>query len=129
MVRPCMGMADCGYEANFPNLLQTPLKVILCIGSDFVRLENTTVGEIRDHNPKCRTCPYVDRCTGGCRNSVLMAGDDYYGIDPECAGSSRAVARTGSGTRLRHPLRPISGAPPAKQKPGLSTPDDRNSCP
>ena len=25
----------------------------------------------------------MDRCTGGYRNSVLMAGDDYYGIDPE----------------------------------------------
>ena len=25
----------------------------------------------------------VDRYTGGCRNSVLMQGDDYYGIDED----------------------------------------------
>ena len=31
----------------------------------------------------CRECAYVDRCTGGCRNSVLMQGDDYYGIDED----------------------------------------------
>ena len=25
----------------------------------------------------------MDRCTGGCRNSALMTGDDYNGIDPD----------------------------------------------
>ena len=80
MVCPCMGMADCGYSKNFPNLFETPLKDILS-GSEFHDLCHCTVGDIRDHNPKCRECKYVDRCTGGCRNAVLMAGDDYYGID------------------------------------------------
>ena len=81
MVCPCMGMADCGYSKNFPNLFKTPLKDILA-GGEFHDLCHCTVGDVRDHNPKCRECKYVDRCTGGCRNSVLMAGDDYYGIDP-----------------------------------------------
>lgn len=83
MVCPCMGMADCGYAKNFPNLFETPLKEILKPDSDFIRLCLTKVGDVRNQNPKCRDCKYVDRCTGGCRNSVLMAGDDYLGIDPD----------------------------------------------
>ena len=83
MVCPCMGMADCGYAKNFPNLFKTPLREILQPDSDLIRLSQTNVGEIRSRNPKCRTCIYVDRCTGGCRNAALMAGDDYYGIDPD----------------------------------------------
>ena len=82
MVCPCMGMADCGYAKNFQNLFETPLKDILS-GERFTKLCRATVGEIRSANPKCRECKYVDRCTGGCRNSALLAGDDYYGLDPE----------------------------------------------
>jgi len=82
MVCPCMGMADCGYAPNFQNLFDTPLKDILC-GEKFTALCRAKVGEIRAHNPKCRECRYVDRCTGGCRNAALMAGDDYYGVDPD----------------------------------------------
>ncbi len=80
MVTPCMGMGDCGFAKNFPNLFQTPLKDILH-DSPFNDLCNVSVKEIRDHNPKCRECRFVDRCIGGCRNSALIASDDYYGID------------------------------------------------
>ena len=82
MVAPCMGMCDCGYAKNFPNLFETPLKDILR-DSDFVRLTYTTIGEVRDKSGKCRDCEFIDRCTGGCRNSALMASDNYYGADPE----------------------------------------------
>ena len=82
MVCPCMGMADCSYAENFQNLFDTPLKDILS-GERFTKLCHATVGEIREANPKCRQCAYVDRCTGGCRNAVLMAGSDYYGIDED----------------------------------------------
>lgn len=81
MVCPGMGMADCGYAKNFQNLFGTPLKDILS-GERFTALYCANVGEIRDHNPKCRTCAYVDRCIGGSRTAALTAGDDYYGIDP-----------------------------------------------
>lgn len=81
VVAPCMGMADCGFAKNFPNLKETPLKEILR-DSAFVDLSYVTVGDVRDHNPKCRECRFADRCSGGCRNSVLMKSDDYYGIDP-----------------------------------------------
>ena len=83
MVAPCMGMCDCGYAENFPNLFTTPLREILAPDSDFNRLCHTTVGEVRDKSGKCRDCKYADRCAGGCRNGALMAGDNYYAADPE----------------------------------------------
>lgn len=82
VVAPCMGMADCGYASHFLNLKDTPLREILR-DSEFVDLCYATVSDIRDHNPKCRECRFADRCTGGCRNAVLMKDDDYYGIDTD----------------------------------------------
>ncbi len=73
---------DGGFANNFPNLFKTPLKEILR-DSIYTKLSAATVGDVRDHNPKCRKCRFVDRCTGGCRNSVLISCNDYYGIDPE----------------------------------------------
>ena len=81
-VAPCMGMDDCTYAANFPNLHERPLREILTDPA-FTRLERATVKDVRDANPECRSCEYVDRCTGGCRNNVLIHTDDYYGIDKE----------------------------------------------
>lgn len=49
--------------------------------SIYTELSKVTVGDVRDHNPKCRQCRFMDRCTGGCRNSVLISYDDYYAID------------------------------------------------
>lgn len=82
MVTPCMGMGDCNYAEHFPNLFETPLRDILR-DSELITLSSVKVKEIRDHNPKCRKCPYINHCTGGCRSSVLMQGDDYYGIDED----------------------------------------------
>ena len=82
MVCPCMGMADCTYAKNFPNLTETPLKDILSSQS-FHKLVHAKVGEVRDGSGKCRDCKYIDRCTGGCRNSALLAGNNYYGVDPD----------------------------------------------
>ena len=80
MVAPCMGMCDTGFAKKFPNLFETPLRDILH-DSELTTLCEATVEEVRNHNPECQSCKYVDRCTGGCRNSALMQGDDYYGID------------------------------------------------
>lgn len=84
MVAPCMGMADCSYAVKLPNLFKTPLKDIIGRDSDFNRLCHTTVAEVRDRSEKCRSCRFIDRCTGGCRNSALMQGDNYYAADEEC---------------------------------------------
>ncbi len=101
MVCPCMGMGDCDYAKHFPNLFETPLKEILQTDTPFSRLCGATVGDVRSRNPKCRECPYVDRCIGGCRNAALMAGDDYYAVDPEVCwffenkGEERITAAAG----------------------------------
>ena len=81
MVCPCMGMADTGFADNFPNLYDTPLDEILR-DSDLIRYEYAMVKDVRDGNDKCRKCDFIDRCAGGCRNAALMAGDNYYGVDP-----------------------------------------------
>ena len=83
MVAPCMGMCDCKFAENLPNLFTTPLKEIIGPGSDFNRLCHTTVGEVRDRNDKCRNCKFIDRCAGGCRNAALIQSDNYYAPDEE----------------------------------------------
>ncbi len=83
MVCPCMGMADCTYASHFPNLFDTPLKDIIAPDSDFNRLCRTTVAEVRDKSGKCRDCKFIDRCTGGCRNTAILQGDNYYAPDEE----------------------------------------------
>ena len=82
MVCPCMAMADSDYACHFPSIFETPLREILT-DDGFNRLCHVSVGEVREHNPKCRTCPFVDRCTGGCRNDSLMAGEGYCGVAPD----------------------------------------------
>ena len=128
MVCPCMGMADCGYAKNFQNLFETPLKDILN-GERFKKLCHATVGEVRDANPKCRTCKYVDKCTGGCRNSVLMACDDYYGVDP---GLCWFFEHDGE-ARIENAARDAFAAyiqrnPPRERKPA-SEQDEAPDCP
>ena len=81
-VAPCMGMDDCSYAVIFPNLFEQPLREILS-DSPFTKLGRATVKDIRDANPGCRGCDYIDRCSGGCRNIALTKGDDFYGIDTE----------------------------------------------
>ena len=82
MVAPCMGMCDCGYAENFPNLYTTPLRDILS-NSHFMDLCATTVKQVRDGNDKCRSCEHVDKCTGGCRNTALINSNNFYDVDKE----------------------------------------------
>ncbi len=39
--------------------------------------------EVRDSSGKCRDCEFIDRCAGGCRAAALIAGEDYYGMNPD----------------------------------------------
>ena len=82
MVCPCMAMADTAFAPRFPNLLEAPLAQILG-DSEFIRLCHASVADVRNKSGRCRECEHVGRCTGGCRNAALMAGDNYYGADPE----------------------------------------------
>lgn len=82
MVAPCMGMCDCNYAKNFPNLYQTPLKEILG-NTHFMDLCATTVKQVRDGNDKCRNCEYMKKCTGGCRNTAIINSDNFYDVDKD----------------------------------------------
>ena len=88
------------------------------------------MGEIRDKNPKCRDCRYVDRCIGGCRNSALLAGGDYYGVDPalcwffEHDGEARITAAA------REPFAAyLKRNPPKKKEPERTDRADVTDCP
>ena len=83
MVAPCMGMCDCEYASNFPNLFSTPLYEIISPDSDFDKLCRTTVAEVRDKSGKCRDCKFIDRCTGGCRNGAIAHSNNYYAPDED----------------------------------------------
>lgn len=116
MVCPCMAMAECTYAVNFPNIFETPLREILR-DSPFVDLCSTTVGEVRDKSGKCRDCKFTDRCTGGCRNAALLAGDNYCGVDPGLC----AFFENGYDERIRAAAQPafeayIKRCPPADQR-------------
>ncbi len=101
MVSPCMGMCDTGFADNFPNLRETPLREILQ-DSRLVDLCYAKVADVRDRSGKCRSCEFVDRCAGGCRNSALLAGDNYYGPDPD----SCAFFENGWDKRIREVAQP-----------------------
>lgn len=114
MVAPCMGMCDTGYAAHFPNLKDTPLREILR-DSDFVDLCYAKVGDVRDGNDECRNCEFIDRCTGGCRNAALIAGDNYFGVDPDVC----LFFKNGWDKRIREVAQPafeayIQRCPPIK---------------
>lgn len=79
-VCPCMSMTD-SRVGDWPNVFETPLATILG-ENEFMNRCSATVGQVRDANPKCRSCAYLDRCNGGCRASAVCAGPDYLGIDP-----------------------------------------------
>ncbi len=44
---------------------------------------------MRNRNSECRSCEYVDCCSGGCRNSALIAGKGYCDADPEACSFFR----------------------------------------
>lgn len=82
MVAPCQGMCDCGVAGRLDSLFDRPLREILT-DSEYVKLSYLTVGDVRSGNGECRACAFADRCSGGCRNSALIAGDNPCGVDPD----------------------------------------------
>lgn len=79
-VVPCMAMDDTPYAERFDNLFQRPLRKILA-SPEYRERVLVTNGEVRERNPKCQTCPFRDRCDGGCRQSAVLDTGDYYGFD------------------------------------------------
>ena len=82
-VLPCMSMVDGPIEAQFSNMLQTPLEDILDDGSFYMDAINFRVSDFMEHNPACKTCKYRTDCCGGCRAQAVFAHPtDYMAIDP-----------------------------------------------
>ena len=61
------------------SLFESPLKDILS-SPEYQKRINVSVKDVRDANPKCRECRFVDRCIGGCREHALLESNHYYGI-------------------------------------------------
>ena len=80
-VCPCMSMTVQEDDEAFPSVFETPLREILGY-TPFMERCVCTVGQVRDANPACRTCAWVDRCHGGCRAAAYNDGGGYYAIDP-----------------------------------------------
>ena len=116
LVSPCQGMCDCEIAGSLSSLYDRPLREILT-DSEYVRLSYATVGDVRNGNSECRTCEYVGRCSGGCRNSALIAGKGYYGVDPDAC----SFFRGGWEERIRAAAAPAFAAylkkhPPAAEE-------------
>lgn len=84
-VVPCMQMSglllECGIHLG--NLHQSRLKELISSGT-YLDMVCTTVGDVREKNPKCAACKWFEACTGGCRAmGMLYSGQrkDFFGED------------------------------------------------
>ena len=78
---PCMSLAGTPVEAQFPNMLETPLEEILN-NSKYWEMSDMRVSDYMEHNPDCRECEYREGCCGGCRAMALRTGvEDYLAPD------------------------------------------------
>ena len=83
ILSPCYAiMADDYIRSHMPDLHQVSLKQALT-DSAFTRLMELTAADIAAHNPKCRTCPHLSMCAGGCRMSAFEKTGDFLGYDPQ----------------------------------------------
>lgn len=83
LLSPCYAlMSDPFVRNSMPDLHRMSLKQALT-DSAFTRLMELTAADIREHNPKCRTCEFFPRCGGGCRLSAYKNTGDFTGFDPQ----------------------------------------------
>lgn len=84
-ILPCIPMAELDVTNElFPKLSDMSLAEALS-DSTYLRFISTTLGEYHQHNPRCASCPYRNRCGGGCRGHAVIAngGSDLLGRDPD----------------------------------------------
>ncbi len=84
-ILPCIPLSyDNAVKGHFPNVASVTLAEALT-DSDYYDFITTTVGDVFEHNPKCRACSYRGLCKGGCR-AKAVDGDgnlDPMGLDVE----------------------------------------------
>lgn len=79
---PCMSMGGLEVEKQFPNVFETPLKVILT-DSSYTEKITKSVRYMLDSQEECRECPHRCSCCGGCRAfGVAEQPDNYFAPDP-----------------------------------------------
>ena len=79
-VCPCMSMADCEVR-DWPNVFEEPLREIL--GETlFMDRCSVTVGQVRDGNDECRSCKWIEKCSGGCRAAAIAKSSNYFAPEP-----------------------------------------------
>lgn len=67
---PCMALSGMDIQQEFP--LITEQGLVACLtDSRYMRLIDTRVMELLEHNPACKACKYALECIGGCRASAL----------------------------------------------------------
>ena len=84
-ILPCIPMSQHdAASTHFPSIGEMTLAQALS-ESTYLGFIRTTLGEYLEHNPGCNTCPYKNRCGGGCRGRAALANDgsDLLGIDPD----------------------------------------------
>jgi len=73
-----------GWEAahgvSRGNVYESPLQELLS-DSAFTQQLLVTVARVRDHNPQCGECPFLDLCDCGCRAVALATTDDLLAAD------------------------------------------------
>ena len=40
------------------------------------------VGQVRDGNNECRSCPWIEKCSGGCRAAAIAVSSNYFAPEP-----------------------------------------------
>jgi len=82
-VVPCNQMSGVLKKLNIHmgNVFETPLRELLRAG-EYLNSICYTVGELRENNPECQTCPHWTLCLGGCRALSMVLGGGYRKYDP-----------------------------------------------
>lgn len=79
---PCMPMSSAAQEVQmrFPKIVETGLQKCLS-DSFYMQFIDSRVGDLIKVNEKCRECPHVLKCGGGCRAAALEQSGDLMGAD------------------------------------------------
>ncbi|MBP5261879.1 MAG: radical SAM protein [Clostridiales bacterium] len=107
ILSPCYAMMSEQFvRKEMPDLNKMTLREALT-DSPFTRLVELTVQDIKDHNPECAECEYIEICGCGCRMQAFEETGDFMGIDPRSCeffkgggmDRFRAAARKGAAKR------------------------------
>ena len=84
-ILPCIPMSETdASQEHFPLLGSMTLREALS-DSNYMSFISATLDQYLEHNPRCASCAYKNRCAGGCRGKAALAtdGTDLLARDPE----------------------------------------------